>query len=233
MQVSYIQHCGTDLSVVNAARVSFKKTSDYEYDTKEVKVWDNWLTYTDPKTRRLSEQDTKLINYLAKHQHYSPFNHTFVTLHVEAPMFVARQLQKHEYMPWNEVSRRYVDDPPTVFDIEFRERPDKSIKQGSGDVFQLDTTTELMYYKSIQQSLDTYDRLIEQNVAPEVARAVLPMTTNTEWYWSGTLKAWAKMYNLRIDSHAQKETQTIARLVGEIIQPLFPVSWKALTNGEV
>jgi thymidylate synthase (FAD) len=222
MQVKYIQHCGNDLVVANAARVSFNKESEWEFYDIE---YDPSGVFYEAYGQRLSDKDTKLINYLAKHQHFSPFNHTFITMHVKAPLFVARQLVKHEYMPWNEVSRRYVDEEPEFYWPEtWRARPENGIKQGSGEDLTLDWDPEV----HILDALRTYDKLLDSGVAPEMARMVLPQNMYTEWYWSGTLKAWAKMYKLRIDSHAQKETQEIARQVSEIIEPLFPVSWSAL-----
>ena len=224
MKVTYIQHCGDDLAVVNAARVSFKKKSTAEYPNGTQMTLDDKVIVVP----HIKEKDQKLIKYLAEHKHYSPFNHTFVTMHVKAPLFVARQLVKHEYMPWNEVSRRYVDD-----DLEFyfpdawRKRPAGSVKQGSGEELQLDWDVE----PYVMESLRAYDKLLESGVAPEMARMVLPQNLFTEWYWSGTLGAWAKMFNLRAEETAQKETQEIARQCGEILSPLFPNSWRALTNG--
>jgi thymidylate synthase (FAD) len=222
MKVTYIQHCGDDLAVVNAARVSFKAKS---YGVNEL-IQDGFelLPITVP-----TEKDIKLIKYLATHKHYSPFNHTFCTMHVKAPLFVARQLVKHEYMPWNEVSRRYVDsDLEFYYPEAWRKRPPGGIKQGSGEDLQLDWDVE----PYVMESLRAYDKLLESGVAPEMARMVLPQNMYTEWYWSGTLRAWAKMYNLRAEETAQKETQEIARQVGEILAPLFPHSWEALTCSE-
>ena len=216
MKVTYIQHCGDDLAVVKAARVSFKAKSEWVYDT----TWGS-------RDKGLSGKDQKLIKYLAAHKHYSPFNHTFITMHVKAPLFVARQLVKHEYMPWNEVSRRYVEtDIEFYFPETWRKRPPGSVKQGSGEDLQLDWDVE----PYVMEGLRAYDKLLESGVAPEMARMVLPQNMYTEWYWSGTLGAWAKMYNLRAEETAQKETQEIARQVGEILLPLFEHSWEALTN---
>jgi thymidylate synthase (FAD) len=207
MEVKYINHCGDDLSVVNAARVSFDKES-----------------------LEFSNKDEKLINYLAKHEHFSPFNHTFITMRVKAPIFVARQLVKHEYMPWNEISRRYVDDDPEFCTMIWRARPEASIKQGSGEEMILPQGVENSFIEALRAALRAYDDLLGAGVAPELARAVLPQNTYTEWYWSGTLKAWSKMYNLRTHEGAQIEAQEIAIQCGEILETLFPVSWKALTN---
>lgn len=210
MEVTYITHSGTDLTVVNAARVSFNKESKW-----------------DPDTLTLGEKDKRLIGYLVKHGHHSPFNHCFITMRVKAPMFVARQLQKHEYMPWNEVSRRYVDTDPEFFSPKvWRGRPTDK-KQGSEGV------VDLPYHSNVDtffsDAKDYYEYLLALGIAPEQARMVLPMSTYTEWYWSGTLHAWSKMYNLRTSDDAQKETMDIALKCGEIIERLFPVSWKELT----
>ena len=225
IQVSYVQHCGDDLSVVNAARVSFHKESTYDwYDADGRGPSDGpspcGKYFNIPKIR---EQDKKLINYLAKHKHFSPFNHTFITLRVKAPVFVARQLVKHKFMPWNEVSRRYVDDEPEFYMPELRMRAE-SVKQGSSDkVWSVDWKP-----RSMRESLKDYEYLLEEGVAPEVARAFLPQNMMTEWWWSGTLGAYCDMLRLRLDSHTQQETREVANRAYKIIEPLFPVSVKAL-----
>lgn len=203
MKVIYIQHCGSDLSVVNAARVSFKK---------EHKAFD-------------MKKDSKLINYLAKHGHTSPFNHAFITLHIKAPIFVARQLQKHKFMPWNEVSRRYVDDEPEFYVPEVWRGRSKDKKQGSEGVVNYGPVDD-----HLNVCLSEYSNLLEAGVAPEQARMVLPQSMYTEWFWSGTLGAWASMYNLRSSPDTQEETRQVALQAGAIIRPLFPYSWEALVE---
>ena len=212
MKATYVDHMGTDLSVVNAARVSFAKSAE---------------NYNE-------DQNNKLIKYLAKHNHKSPFNHTFITLHIKAPIFVARQLVKNKFMPWNEVSRRYVDELPELYKPdEWRSRAENK-KQGSGENLNNDLQSDLNFSLRMhdRDRLGFYVYLLERGVAPEQARMVLPLNTYTEWYWSGTLGAWADMYNQRSKSDAQWETQQIALQCGEIIKPLFPVSWEALTNNK-
>ena len=210
MKVTYVDHMGGDHSVVNAARVSFKKLA---------------ANYT-------QDQNDKLIRYLAKHQHTSPFNHTFITMHVKAPIFVARQLVKHRFMPWNEVSRRYVDDEPEFYEPEVWRKRAETVKQGSSDegidaeCFVAEEYEDFLLY----QASHIYKLLLREGVAPEQARMVLPQSTYTEWYWSGTLGAWADMYKLRIDAHAQKETQEVAKQAGDILKGLYPVSWEALVG---
>lgn len=223
IQVTLIDHMGSDLSVVNAARVSFNKESNW--------IWDEeFLEFVDGV---LKPQDAKLINYLAEHKHFSPFNHTFVTMRIKAPIFVSRQLVKHEYMPINEVSRRYVDDEPEFFlPSEWRKRADNK-KQGSSDevfVGLMAADLNRRAEECIRTCLNTYDYFLARGVCPEQARMNLPLNMITEWYWSGTLKAYAKMLNLRLDPHTQYESRIVAQKVRNIIEPLFPVSVKALLN---
>lgn len=218
IETTYVDHMGSDLSVVNAARVSFGKKS-YCEETRWVDMgdWSGDMPVVD-------DRDTKLINYLAKHKHLSPFNHTFITFHVKAPVFVARQLVKHEYMPWNEISRRYVDDEPEFYiPDEWRGRSaDK--KQGSDGTS--GTTINPNFINN--QALRVYKNLLNENVAPEQARMVLPQSTMTEWYWSGTLGAFAKMCKLRCASDTQYETRLVADPISEKLGQLYPVSFKAL-----
>lgn len=221
MKVTYVNHMGDDLSVVNAARVSFDKRSEWE---------NQYEVDTLGCVGILKDKDRGLINYLASHGHWTPFGHATITLHMKLPMFVQRQIDKHQVgFVVNEVSRRYVDDEPEFYvPGQWRKRPDASIKQGSSDEYvksMRDTWVEAL---NVQTT--AYQHLIEDGVAPEMARMVLPMSMYTESWKTGSLYAWANLYNLRIDSHAQKETQEVAKQVGEIIEPLFPVSWKALTQ---
>ena len=217
IEVTYIDHMGSDLSVVNAARVSFGKKSD-------------WLpTLYSGEAKILSTKDCRLIAYLAKHNHKSPFNHTFATFHVKAPIFVARQLVKHEYMPWNEISRRYVKTEPEFFDPHWREASEDK-KQGSGG--SLDSGAK----KAVQNKYDqltkgaarTYRRMLELGTCEEQARMVLPQSMMTEWYWSGTLFAFAKMCSLRCKDDTQAETRVVADAIDEEMEKLFPISWEAL-----
>jgi len=223
IEVEYIDHMGDDLTVVNAARVSFGKKSKYECVDLIKGRWE------------VKAADEKLIWYLAEHDHKSPFNHAFATFHVKAPIFVARQLQKHEYMPWNEISRRYVDSDPELYypsnDVWRGRSEDKKqgsegevdLKYPSSDGFLLDALIEGNEW---QRKL--YKDLIEAGVAPEQARMVLPQSTMTEWYWSGSLYAFAKMCSLRCSSDAQYETKKVAGKISDNMLRLFPVSWNAL-----
>lgn len=218
MKATYIDHMGTDLSVVNAARVSFGKKSDWDWEVDKEEFPD----YAGGLLAPLKEKDVKLINYLAKHDHWTPFGHTAITLHIKAPLFVARQLGKHQVgFVWNEISRRYVDDEPEFYVPEVWRGRSEDKKQGSdGVVSNIGINWDF--------SLIIYSELLDRGVAPEQARMVLPQSTYTEWYWTGNLYGYASMYKKRISPDTQWETQQIAKQIGEIIEPLFPVSWKAL-----
>jgi len=226
MKVQYINHMGDDLSVVNSARVSFGKKSDWETTTNHLP--------SSAAHKILSDRDCKLIKYLAEHQHKSPFNHAFATFHVKAPIFVARQLQKHEYMPWNEISRRYVDSEPEFYEPEHWRGRSADKKQGSeGVIDSSDLDHELSMLDDAYSDIKAiYKSMTDPkwgiNVAPEQARMVLPQSMYTEWYWSGSLYAFAKMCSLRLKEDTQLETQVIAKQISLEMETLFPVSWRAL-----
>lgn len=209
IDVEYMDHMGSDLTVVNAARVSFDKEHE-EFD---------------------HATDRGLIKYLAKHNHWSPFAHCSVTFRVKAPIFVARQLVKHMVgFSWNEVSRRYVDNEPEFYFPEAWRARAANVKQGSSD-------TEIAFLTDpakvlTASALSTYNEMLKHGVCPEQARMILPQNTQTEWIWTGTLYAWARMCQLRLDSHTQKETQVVAEKVAKHIAELFPVSWEFLMNIE-
>ena len=212
IEVTYVDHMGDDLSVVNAARVSFGKKSDYMPR----------VHMGEPKV--LQYKDDRLIKYLARHNHKSPFNHTFTTFHVKAPVFVARQLVKHEYMPWNEISRRYVDVEPELYEAPVWRGRSEDKKQGSyGEV---ESNANVLYYN--KNALMMYKQLLDEGVAPEQARMVLPQSMMTEWYWSGTLYAFAKMCGLRLKEDTQAETRIVAEKIEDVMMKLYPVSWEAL-----
>ena len=212
IEVTYVDHMGDDLSVVNAARVSFGKKSDYMPR----------VHMGEPKV--LQHKDDRLIKYLAKHKHKSPFNHAFATFHVKAPVFVARQLVKHEYMPWNEISRRYVDDPPDFFKPDYWRGRAENVKQGSSGEVKSNANVAYQYHKI--EGL--YKQLLDEGVCPEQARMILPQSMMTEWYWSGTLYAFAKMCGLRLKEDTQAETRVVAEKVEDVMAKLYPVSWEAL-----
>ena len=206
MQVELVDKMGTDLSVVNAARVSYAGHKDV-----------------------MDAKDEKLISFLAKHNHWSPFSHASLQFRISAPIFVARQLVKHQVgLSWNEVSRRYVSYKPDLYAIkEWRGRP-KDSKQGSAGTVQLSKDDELMYASTMIACEELYQRLLDLGIAPEQARAVLPQSMMTEWYWSGSLYAFARVCNLRCAKDTQLETQMVANQIDTICGKEFPISWKYL-----
>lgn len=209
MKVELIDSMGNDLRVANVARVSFNKWKE-----------------------ELDDKDVKLIHYLAKHEHTSPFRHTAISVRCEAPIFIARQLGKHQVgLAWNEVSRRYVDDEPKFYyPKEWRSKPDGSIKQGSGEPVEHSEHIDNWYIDSIGECTETYNAMLRRGVAPEQARMVLPQSMYTSWIWTGSLQAFHHIYRLRIEEHAQKEAQEFAQMLADVIQPIFPNCWEAL-NG--
>jgi thymidylate synthase (FAD) len=218
IQVTYKGHMGNDLTVVNAARVSFGKESEWDYEESDA--------YSFKQHMKL--KDKKLIKYLAKHKHLSPFGHCFASFHIKAPVFVARQLVKHKFLRWNEISRRYVDNEPEFFHpTEWRGRSDDK-KQGSEGVIESLRPT---YSKTlIKIAMDNYKHLLSEGVCPEQARMVLPQSMMTEWYWSGSLDAFADMCNLRCKPDTQAETAEVAWEIDRNMIDLFPVSWRALRD---
>jgi len=220
IKATYIDHCGSDLTTVNAARVSFGKKSHCE-ETRWVDMGD-WCG----DMPVVNDKDSKLIHYLAKHGHYSPFGHCFASFHIKAPIFVARQLVKHEYLRMNEISRRYVDSEPEFYVPDVWRGRSKDKKQGSdGVVDEVFTDWQQWAY-----SLDTYKEMLAGGVAPEMARMVLPQSMYTEWYWSGSMDAFANMCNLRLKEDTQYETRLVAQQIDKVMRDLYPVSWSALVG---
>ena len=206
MKVDLIDHMGSDLTVVNAARVSFDKTSSM-----------------------LDNKDIKLINYLARHNHWSPFSHCFVQFRVKAPIFIARQLAKHQVgLSWNEVSRRYVDSPPEFYEPDTWRGKPENVKQGSDGQAKSQYFPNLYLGDVTELALNNYDKMIVQGVAPEMARMVLPQNMYTEWYWSGSLYAFSRVCKLRLDKTSQIEVQDIAKQLSAHCLTLFPHCWNAL-----
>ena len=232
MEVLLVDHMGDDLTVVNAARVSFAKESaaqDNEYTDIEYNSWSGSIPV-------LLESDKKLINYLGKHNHWSPFGHCQLQFRIKAPVFVARQLVKHQVgLTWNEVSRRYVNIEPEFYTPEIWRGVAENKKQGSSDEeIDINPPTDSdpqmvnIYQHALKTCNWTYEHLLKLGVAPEQARMVLPQSMMTEWYWSGTLYAFARVCNLRCKDDAQFETRMIANQIDEQARKLFPVSWEAL-----
>ena len=205
MTVNIIDKMGSDLSVVNAARVSFAKIKD-----------------------KLDEKDDKLIKYLAKWGHWSPFAHAFLSFRIKAPVFVARQLVKHQVgLSWNEVSRRYVSDKPEFYiPFMWRKRPDKNIKQGSSKE---EIEYDIMHLINVAK--ETYKDMLEEDIAPEMARMILPQCMMTEWIWSGSVFAFSRVCNLRNKSNAQSETRTVTQEITKHMEDHFPICSKYLIAG--
>lgn len=227
MKATLIDYMGSDLTVVNAARVSFDKESDWA-ELVHIDA-DDAMDYE----KVLSPPDEKLIRYLAKHNHWTPFAHPQITLRIEAPVFVRTQCFKHKVgFVENEVSRRYVDSDPIFFKPkEWRNRPDKSIKQGSEgrSVYNEEIDKQVsMFYKEVTK---LYKSLLTHDIAPEQARMVLPQSMYTQWYWTGSLAAYARFCRLRTEKSSQLEIQELANQIINLIQPLFPVSWEVLCTG--
>ena len=235
IKATLVDHMGSDLSVVNAARVSFGKGSDWEWaypvlDSEWDDLSDSGWQPTSPtclEWKRLSDKDTKLIKYLAKHKHMSPFGHAFASFHTKAPIFVARQLVKSKFLRWNEVSRRYVDDEPEFYTPDVWRGRSVDKKQGSKGVVDYGVPTD--FY---DRCLFEYTEMLDAGVAPEQARMVLPQSTMTEWYWSGSLDAFASMCKLRCAPDTQYESRVVADQISEVMETLYPVSWAALINTE-
>lgn len=218
IKVEYSDHMGSDLSISNAARVSFNKVGE-----------------------ELTERDAKLIKYLADHKHMTPFRHNQIQIRCEAPIFLVRQLGKHQAgLSWNEVSRRYVKTTPEFYiPDEWRAAPEGSIKQGSS----ANTITEILdiegdysldiketYSWAMEGLLELYELMLKNNVAPEMARMVLPQSMMTQWMWTGNLLSFAHVYKERSSEGAQIEAREFAKKLDEVIRPLFPVAWAALVD---
>lgn len=204
--IELLETFGNDLTIVNAARVSFNKEST-----------------------EMTNRDEKLIKYLAEHNHNSPFFHPQLRFRIKMPIFVAREWFRHTIgFARNEVSRRYVDTPPELwFPTEFRER-DPNLKQGSKETVVENPEVKDIYDQAMRDALKAYDTLLAQKVAPEIARAVLPLSLYTEFIETGSLAAYARLCKLRLDPHAQKEIQEYAQQISELIEKAFPIAWKSL-----
>lgn len=218
--IEYLDHHGNDNVVANSARVSMTEIEGA-----------GWLNL--PEDYNEAQRD-RLITYLAKHGHLTPFRHNSVSIRCKVPIFLARQLGKHQAgLSWNEISRRYVDTTPSFFSPSaWRSRPDKSIKQGSGGVHAESKFWQASYDKFVDQALELYEAMLSDSVAPEMARMILPQSMMIEYVWTGNILAFAHVYKLRAGEGAQQEAKDFAKELDEIIRPLFPVSWAALVDGE-
>jgi thymidylate synthase (FAD) len=216
IEVTFKGSMGNDLTVVNAARVSFGKESEWDYEESDAYSF----------KQHMKARDKKLIQYLAEHKHTSPFGHCFASFHVRAPVFVARQLVKHKFLRWNEVSRRYVDNEPEFYVPDTYRGRSLDKKQGSAGK----VTVSDNGFNEI--ALTEYEYLLDLGVCPEQARMVLPQSMMTEWYWSGSLDAFADMCKLRCAPDTQAETAEVAWEIDRIMVDLFPVSWRSLRENE-
>ena len=223
MKVELMCYSGDDLLVINAARASFGKESDWEYVPHE--------EIADCEVQVLSDKDKKLINFLAREKHVLPFRHPQITLRCKAPIFLARQIGKHQVgMSWSEESRRYITTPPEFFWPDKFRLKAENVKQGSGDNVPNDveeTCTEQVKH-AICVANDVYHELLSLNVAPELARMILPQNMMVTWVWTGSLLSFYQLYKLRSEAHAQREARDFAEMVKDVIAPLYPESWKAL-----
>lgn len=211
MKVSLLDSMGSDLTVVNSARVSFAKTK-----------------------KKIDISDKNLIRYLATHNHWSPFAHTCLQFYIQAPMFVARQLAKHQIgLVWNEVSRRYISSEPEYWqpNKKWRKAADDKKQGSSADLIPSQQIAEHTYTDACRHSVDSYKFLISMGVCPEQARAVLPVSIYTEWYWTGSVYAFSRVCNLRMAKDAQKETQDVVKEISFQCSSAFPISWAALDEG--
>lgn len=218
--IEYVDHMGSDLSVVNAARVSFDKQSKWDGNSE---ASESELIF-----KVLKDGDKRLIHYLAEHNHWTPFGHASLSIRVKAPIFVARQLVKHQVgLVWNEVSRRYVSDNVQIYTpTTVHLAPEGSIKQGSSD--QTTSEWESSMKTNAMAAVTLYNEMIANGVAPEDARMVLPLSMYTEWVWSGTLAAWARVCKLRCDPHTQSHTRTYGEGIARIARDTFPAAFAAL-----
>lgn len=210
--VEYIDHMGSDARVVNATRVSFNKKIDED--------------------QPLSDPDARLIRYLCNHKHESPFFHNQVTLRIRMPIFLVREWFRHTVgLSRNEVSRRYVKGDAHIFLPAFLRETDPKIKQGSKPtpIEESDKYLKMMEDTS-NQCIQTYRTLLENGVAPEQARIILPLGLMTEFIETGSLMAYARIYKLRYSPDAQTEIRAYAVEIGKIMRKLFPVAWEALVG---
>jgi thymidylate synthase (FAD) len=284
MQAAYVDHMGTDLSIVNAARVSFSNKSDwvqrpYKEDSDDLETTNEefplWIDYDGyPRAfledgRELSgamlkRSDENLINFLARGMsskdwqaniaaiecgevdieetlvklidmatHWTPFTHTAISLRMSAPVPIRTQCFKHKIgFTENEESRRYIKSTPELYVPDVFRLQSGSVKQGSSGVHPQSDKWRDAYIFKAYEAIALYEEMVADEVGVEQARFILPQGCEVNWIWTGNLAAFARYYNQRIDSHAQKESQELAKLVREIIEPLYPVSWKALTKGK-
>lgn len=219
---SYIDHMGNDLSVVRAAKVSFADDLTVQHFITDIEVMGTG-----------SKSHEGLIRYLARHNHWTPFAHTALTLRVSAPVPIRTQCFKHKQgFVENEESRRYIKSTPVLYvpEVWRKAPPEGGAKQGSGGPHHDHDRWDKEYRDVCHHAIYLYEKMIYDGVCPEQARFVLPQGCMVNWYWTGSLAAYARFYQQRTDPHAQLEIQQLAKTIGGIIEPLFPVAWKELTK---
>ena len=218
--VEYVSHMGSDITVVNAARVSFNKTTLPTFDKHGKEI--------------VMDKDFNLIKYLAQHDHWTPFAHPQITLRIKAPISIRTQCFKHKQgFVENEISRRYVTIDPEFYYPEWRTAPKEGAKQGSSDFMKEGTEKELAkqnYSRAAKKCLSTYEDLIKSGVAPEQARFILPQGTYTEWWWTGSLAAYGRFFMQRTNPHAQWEIREFAGAMYDLVKPLFPEACSAFED---
>ena len=243
MHSLYVDHMGNDASIVNAARISMDKLASMytpQQNNQLIKFLALGMSSKDFEkdiqsilTGQLSYEEVKdiLFEYKNKATHWTPFAHTAVTLRMKAPVPIRTQCFKHKQgLVENEESRRYINSTPELFIPEFRLRPEGSIKQGSAGIHPDNKYWVNRYTEECNHMIQTYEDMLANNIAPEQARFVLPQGCEVNWIWTGNVLAYANFYNKRSDNHAQKEIQELAKQVSNIIAPLYPMSWEALTG---
>lgn len=235
MQVEYVAHSGNDLLVVDAARASFGKQSQWEVVGEYGVGSPNSDTAVMFPVYGLSDKDKKLLDYLAREKHILPFRHPQITLRCKAPIFLARQLGKHQVgMSWSEESRRYITTEPEFFwPDKWRKKAD-NVKQGSSDEtasydgLYIAGATTFSVEEMADMTKQMYNEMLAAGIAPEQARMVLPQNMMTTWVWTGSLLSFYQMYKLRAEAHAQREAQQFASMVKDTVRPLYPEAWDSL-----
>jgi len=233
-----VESMGSDLTVVNAARVSFAKESTEitERDRDLIRMLADGLTSHEmgvySNNLKHCDNEDCMREFKREPQHFTPFAHPHISIRMTIPIFLARQLVKHQVGGvWSEESRRYIDSDPEFWKPRSWRRRAASNKQGSGRdmLYQSWPATQLEI--ATKSSLEIYRALRREGVCPEQARIVLPLNTMSNVYWTGSLYFFSRVYNNRIGAGAQKEAREFARALGAAIEPLFPISWAALTGG--
>lgn len=239
----YVDHMGNDNRVVDVARQSFAQTDSVIRTEKQNESLINYLA-KGKSSKQIKEELKEILdcdeesaalgiyNIISKRNvHWTPFAHTAITLQMKAPIPIRTQCFKHKQgLVENEESRRYISSSPEIFIPEFREKPEGSIKQGSAGPHEANDYWKHEYAIQTNKAVALYERMIIDGIAPEQARFVLPQGVLVNWTWTGNLLAYANFYNKRSDHHAQKEIQDLAKMIKDVVEPLFPLSWKALTE---